>query len=147
MHTDSVRRIAAAETYPLRGAVLRPGQAPEKLSYPHDDAPTTFHAGVWIDALLVGIATVSQEPAPGEHDLAAWRLRGMAVDPAMQRRGIGRQLIEACIVHVKAHAGTSIWCNGRSSAADFYRSFGFVLLGPAFDLPDSGPHYRMRLAL
>jgi GNAT superfamily N-acetyltransferase len=142
-----VRPISAAVARPLRAAVLRPGQSPERQRYPGDDAEQTLHAGAFAGAELVGVATLALEPPPGGDDPRAWRLRGMAVSPNQQGRGLGRRLIEACIEHAYRHGGSQIWCLGRTGAAPFYRSLGFALLGAEFDLPESGPHYVMQLLL
>ncbi|MBA3468298.1 MAG: GNAT family N-acetyltransferase [Herpetosiphonaceae bacterium] len=142
----SVRPITVAETRPLRSQVLRPGQPPENLVYPGDDTLESWHVGAFVDSALVGIASIYREVHPDLSAPQAWRLRGMAVDPGMQRRGLGRALVLACIAHVKAQSGRQLWCNGRTSAADFYRSLGFELVGEEFPT-ESGPHYVMRLAL
>jgi GNAT superfamily N-acetyltransferase len=142
-----VRPISAAAARPLRAAVLRPGQSPEQQRYPGDKSPEAYHVGAFAAGALVGIASIYHEAQPGEADLGAWRLRGMAVSPDHQGRGLGRQLIEACIEHAYRHKGSQIWCLGRTSAAPFYRALGFALLGAEFDLPESGPHYVMQLLL
>ncbi|HYF62453.1 MAG TPA: GNAT family N-acetyltransferase [Herpetosiphonaceae bacterium] len=145
--TTTIRQISAAEARPLRAAVLRPGQSPERQRYPGDDDPQTLHAGAFVGAGLAGVATLALDPPPGADDPRAWRLRGMAVAPAHQGRGLGRRLIEACVEHARRRGGSQIWCLGRTGAAPFYRSLGFALLGAEFDLPESGPHYVMRLLL
>ncbi len=142
----SVRPILVGETHGLRSRVLRPGQPPENLVYPNDAAPGAWHVGACVASALVGIASIYPEAHPDLPAPQAWRLRGMAVDPGMQRRGLGRALVLACSAHVKAQSGRQLWCNGRASAADFYRSLGFELVGEEFPT-ESGPHYVMRLAL
>jgi GNAT superfamily N-acetyltransferase len=142
-----LKSITAAETRHLRQQVLRPNQRPEEQVYPHDDEPATLHAGAFDEGKLVGIATVFPEPPPGETDPRAWRLRGMAVLPEMQGRGIGRSLLEFCVAYIRAENGTALWCNGRTSARKFYESFGFAATGPEFDMPVSGPHFVFRRAI
>jgi GNAT superfamily N-acetyltransferase len=142
-----IRAITAAETRHLRQQVLRPNQRSEEQVYPHDNEPATLHAGAFDEGKLVGIATVFPEPAPGETDSHAWRLRGMAVLPGMQARGIGRSLLEFCVAHIRAQNGNVLWCNGRTSARKFYESIGFSATGPEFDMPVSGPHFVFRRAI
>lgn len=36
-----------------------------------------------------------------------------------------------------------IWCNARLIAIDFYKSLGFLTIGPEFNIKDIGPHYKM----
>lgn len=133
-----IRPITAEQTRPLRQAVLRPHQQARELVYHGDDAPDTLHVGAFSGDQLVGVASVYREGDPG-----AWRLRGMAVTPALQRTGIGTALLDACIAHVKSHGGTRMWFNARTSAVAFYRRYGFQIQGEEFVLPDIGPHYIM----
>lgn len=140
MAKREVRLISAAETRGLRGAILRPGRPAEQLVYPADDAPDTLHAGAFRDGGLVGIATVSQNPCPRHELPGPWQLRGMATTPEVRGMGYGRALIEACVAHVAAHGGITLWCNGRTSAAGFYTALGFAALGEEF-VTDTGPHF------
>jgi len=142
-----IRRITAAETLQLRQQVLRPNQLPEEQVYPNDDVPDTLHAGAFRDGKLVGLATVFRDAPPGETNARAWRLRGMAVLPEMQHRGIGRALVEFCVAYIRAHDGALLWCNGRTSARTFYESLGLRATGEEFDLPVSGPHFVFRREL
>ncbi|MEP7358217.1 MAG: GNAT family N-acetyltransferase [Anaerolineales bacterium] len=143
----SIRPITAAQARPVRQAVLRPGLPPKTTLYAGDDAPDSFHAGAFVDERLVGIATLHHKPPPGEADAHAWQLRGMAVLPEQQGRGLGRGLVLACRVWTMARGGTRLWCNGRVSALGFYQSLGFQPRGEIFDSPHSGPHYQLVLAL
>lgn len=147
MSTTVIRPISAVQARPLRGSMLRPGQPPENLVYPGDDAPTTWHVGAFVDDRLLGVASIYHEPPPAVADAGAWRLRGMAVATAAQRRGIGRQLIEACVAHAKSNGGTNIWCNARATAADFYTALGFQFGSAEFDTSDGIPHYVMLVRL
>ena len=142
--TIAIRPVSAAKARPLRHTVLRPHQSPETLIYPGDDAPDTLHVGAFENETLVGIASVMHESPEGESDPRAWRLRGMATLPQVRRRGVGAALVRACMAHVAAHGGTSLWCKGRTSALAFYNSLGFQATGDEFDVPDTGPHFIMR---
>jgi GNAT superfamily N-acetyltransferase len=149
----TVRPITAAETRPLRGDILRPGQPPEDLVYPGDDAPGSFHAGAFADGTLVGIATVYPEPMPrppeglpraADLDPAnAFRLRGMATRAGLQGHGIGRAVLGRCIEHVRASGAEVLWCNARVGALGFYHRLGFHTVGDEFDIAGIGPHYVM----
>ena len=142
-----VQPISAAQTRPLRGSVLRPDQPPESLVYPGDDAPEALHVGAFVDEVLLGVASLYREEPPAVVDDGAWRLRGMAVDPAAQHQGLGRRLIEACVAHAKSNDGTNIWCNARSTAADFYTALGFQFGSDEFNTPDLIPHFVMLVRL
>jgi len=142
-----IRLIPAEEARPLRGAILRPNLPLEKSVYPGDDAHDTLHLGAYVMDELVGVASVFHQPPPGESLSAAWRLRGMAVRTNAQGRGYGRALLEHCIAHVAKQGGTLFWCNGRTSALSFYRSFGLEPRGEEFDVPDSGRHFVLHLRI
>lgn len=142
----TIRPITADETHELRHEVLRPHQPINELVYPGDNAPESLHAGAFHDGALVGIASVFRDAPPGETHPTAWRLRGMATHPTMQRRGIGRALIAYCVAHIQAHCGTMLWCNGRTSARAFYESMGFRVVGEEFET-ETGLHFVFRREL
>lgn len=139
-----VRAIGAEQTRPLRQAVLRPHQTPDQLVYPGDDAPDTLHLGAFLERGLIGIASVYHGPPPGENGTGWWRLRGMAILPEAQGKGLGRALLKACLDHVLDRDGTALWCNARTNAAGFYRALGFETIGNEFELEGIGPHFLMK---
>lgn len=142
-----VESIPAKRARPVRHAVLRPTAPAADNIYPGDDEPGTFHAGLYDGAELVAVASVFNEPPPGEEDPDAWRLRGMAVLPNYQNRGYGTKLLEICIAYVNESGASQLWANARTGAKKFYESEGFKPEGEIFDVPHSGPHYFMRLRL
>lgn len=144
MSEFGVRPVNAADTGPLRAAVLRPGRPADESVYPGDDRTETLHAGAFEGGELVGVASVFREPPPGESGGRAWRLRGMAVSPSAQRKGYGRALLEACVAHAVALGGDLLWCNARSTAESFYLSRGFSRVGEEFVTADGLPHFLMR---
>ncbi len=144
MPTFEVRPISAADTRPLRQAILRPHQSIHELAFHGDDAPDTLHVGAFCNEQHVGVASVLRDPPPGEVGATFWRLRAMAVLPDLQRRGCGAALLEACLAHARKHDGKTLWCNARSSAAGFYRKFGFEICSEEFELPRIGPHFVMQ---
>ena len=137
-----IRQISAAETQPLRKAVLRPNHDMKELHYPGDELAEAAHMGAFLDGELVGIATVHRESLPGENT-EVWRVRGMAVATQWQRQGIGGFLLRACVDYAKQHGGTLVWFTARTSAQSFYEKFGFKTRGEEFDIPTVGPHYLM----
>jgi GNAT superfamily N-acetyltransferase len=138
-----LRKISAEETRPMRNAILRPGYPPELSIYPNDDDNRTFHTGAYHNEVLVGVASLFHESPPYDESIDGWRLRGMAVVENKQRQGIGRALVESCLVYAKSQHGEIMWCNARTSASHFYHSLGFIEHGNEFNIPESGPHYIM----
>ncbi len=149
-----VRRARAEEIFPLRHAVLRPGRPVTASVYAQDAG--AVHIGAWATApdgdgdelanrLLVGCASVFPEPWAGSAgypaEPAAWRLRGMAVDPSRHRGGVGRQVLAAVVEAAREGGAPLIWANARTSALPFYEAQGWVVVGEEFIAPDSGlPH-------
>lgn len=146
-----IEQLSAAETRPLRRAVLRPNQPPSACVYPGDDAPDAFHLGVRhpdahdsID--LIAIASFYREPIPndpqGHNEL---RIRGMAVLPEHRGKGLGRALVDTGldIARSQSPPPTLVWCNARTTAAGYYEKLGFTPHGDEFEIEGIGPHFVM----
>ncbi len=145
--TAKVRIIPAAETWPLRLAVLRPGRPIEAAQFPGDDADTTRHFGAFLEGKLLGIASLYLAPMTEQPGLSAFQLRGMATAPEARGMGFGRALVDACLVFTRENDAHLLWCNARVGAVGFYRKLGFEIVGGEFEIPDVGPHYRMWIAV
>jgi GNAT superfamily N-acetyltransferase len=141
----SVERVPPAVTYPLRQRVLRPGRPPTaaRLAVDEDPRTATFAARIG-SAEVIGTAVVYPEPCPWQPDRAsAWRLRGMATDPAHRSAGVGTRVLQAALDHVRVHGGALVWCNARTPARRFYERAGFATHGDPWDDPEIGPHIAM----
>lgn len=139
-----VRRAKVDEIFPLRHAVLRPGR-PVTYSVYSEDAGAV-HIGAWDDGELVGCATVFPDPWAGASEWpaepAAWRLRGMAVDPSRQGTGVGGEVLAAAVEAAMEAGAPLLWANARTAALRFYTRHGFVAAGEEFVTPDTGlPHF------
>jgi GNAT superfamily N-acetyltransferase len=143
--TAEVRIITAAETWPLRLAVLRPGRPIEAAQFPGDDAATTRHFGAFREGRLLGIASLYLTEMPEQPGLSAFQLRGMATALEARGTGCGRALVHACIAFTRENGAPLLWCNARTVAVEFYRKLGFAVIGGEFEIPDVGPHFRMLL--
>jgi GNAT superfamily N-acetyltransferase len=135
--TVEVRRATDTEVRDLRLGVLRPGADRVPSSYDLDAA--TVHIGAFCDDEVVGCASVFPDPFPDEP--RAWRLRGMAVEPGHQGRGIGRLVLDAAVEAAEAAGAPMIWANGRVSAMAFYQRLGWEAVGEVFSYgPADLPH-------
>ena len=67
----------------------------------------------------------------------------MAVDPSLQRQGIGRKLLLAAESFVRTNAVKQLWCNARTPAVPFYQRHGWAIISGEFVIPTAGPHYKM----
>lgn len=150
----TIHRVGSDAVRPLRVAVLRPGMSPHASVYAGDGSPATGHFAALYGARVAGVATVLCEdardrPRPSEPfpPGPAWRLRGMAVEPAHRGQGVGARLLTRCVSHVMDGGGRVVWCNAREVAVGFYRANGWRVVSDVFDLPPSGPHRVMRLDL
>jgi GNAT superfamily N-acetyltransferase len=145
--TVQVRQISAAETVPLRHAVLRPGRPVETALFPGDDLASTKHFGAFRNGQLLCIASLFESKLPEEPGLAALQLRGMATAADAQRLGLGRALVLDCAAYARKNGARLLWCNARVYACGFYSKLGFEIVGKEFEVPDVGPHFRMKLNL
>ena len=142
-----VRPIDAAETIPLRHAVLRPGRPEESAHFAGDHEATTRHLGIFVDKELLSIASLFAAAMPGQPGSRAFQLRGMATAAHARGRGLGQLLVHQCVILAKEMKAEILWCNARTSAVGFYQKLGFQVSGAEFDVPTVGPHFLMWLAL
>lgn len=163
-----VRKAAPEEVRGLRHKVLRVGMPPESAIFPGDDEAGAVHlvavareaAGDAVreapgDEVICGVATFLIRPFPADPAArAAWQLRGMAVDPRDQGKGIGSRLLDFAIGvlpgvrpgtarELSAAEGRRLWCKAREGAVKFYENNGWRVAGEAFDVPPFGPHRLM----
>jgi GNAT superfamily N-acetyltransferase len=136
-----IRPARGEELVDLRHKVLRAGLPRHEGIFKEDDWPTTLHAGAFVGERNVGCATMMRESYKGQ---AAYRLRGMAVDPDFHRCGIGRKLLDLLEARVRETRHTNLlWCNARTPAVPFYKSMGWRVVSEEFDIPTAGPHFVM----
>jgi GNAT superfamily N-acetyltransferase len=139
--TFRVVEVDAASTHELRRRVLRVGMDNDDVDFPTDHHPDALHlAVVTDDHELVGIASFSPEATPYRPEARAVRLRGMAVEPSRQGRGIGRLLMGAACEHLRARDVEVLWANARDSALGFYEGLGMEVVGDGF-LAVGLPHH------
>ena len=140
--TVTVEEVPAGVTYPLRGAVLRPGRP---VQMPGDDDPATFHlVARTAEGQVVGVLRFHPEPCPWRPEArAAWHLRGMATDPAVRSTGVGRALVAEGLARLAARGADLVWCDARVAASGFYERMGFSAVTEPYDMPPIGPHVGM----
>lgn len=136
-----VDAIPLAETRPLRHAVLRPHQNIDAIV--DHELPGAFAVGAFDSAdRLIAVGFVSPDGGPG-----AWRVRGMATEPASRGRGAGGAVLDALVAYARDRGATRVWCNARVAARTLYERGGFRVISEEFEVPDIGPHYVMELTL
>jgi GNAT superfamily N-acetyltransferase len=140
-----IRIVELEPIIDLRWRILRAGLDRSTAYFDGDREPTTRHLAAFSNGTVVGCATILQRPW---QDRAAWQLRGMAVEPRFQGRGIGTMLLMEIesIVRRERHS-LQLWCNARTPATAFYEKMGWSRVGDEFVIPTAGPHFKMRKAL
>jgi ribosomal protein S18 acetylase RimI-like enzyme len=86
----------------------------------------------------MGVGLIGPDGEPG-----AWRVRGMAVEPAARGRGAGSAVLRALLDHARESGATRVWANVRIRARTLYERAGFEVTSEVFEPPDIGPHVRV----
>ena len=148
----NVRALAAGETHDLRRRVSADGRT-DIATFAHrlDGAPGAWHLGA-TDASGRVVAISSYFPGP-----CSWRpgvepavqLQFMAVEPALQRHGLGSAILAEGIRRLRATDAALLWAHARDRAIPFYERFGFAVVQDSGDPgPRTGrPHHIIVLDL
>ena len=143
----TVEEVGVEATYDLRARVLREGDEDPAARFATDDHPSAVHLALR-DERGQPVAIVSAVPAATEHrpGRRAWRLRGMAVVPALQRAGLGSRLLDEVVERCRSAGAEVVWADGRDSALGFYRRRGWSVEGAGYDKVGI-PHHTVVLDL
>lgn len=137
-----VIELVAAQTHPLRLDVLRRDTPSRHVAFPEDELPGTFHLGVEVDGVVVGVSTWIENDHPDLPAARGVQLRGMATAPHLQGHGIGGLLLETGVERVFASGHDLVWARARDTALGFYERHGFVQRGPGYvDAVTGIPHH------
>lgn len=119
----TIRSITTEQTYPLRHSVLWPDKPFDYVKVEND--AEGYHFGAFLNDELVAVISLFFN---GEDS----RFRKFAARPDCQRRGIGTLLLNHVITEAKRLGATTLWCDARLDAADFYRRFGMEAVSEIF---------------
>lgn len=72
----------------------------------------------------------------------ALQLRGMAVKPVFQQKGLGTLLLKAALQEANRQRHL-LWCNARTMAIPFYLKNNFQIHGEPFVISGVGEHVVM----
>lgn len=118
---------------------------------PEDD--TGHHFGAFLKSTeppeLIGVISLFKESIPvtdgsADEPVRMARFRKFAVSPAYQSRGVGTRLLdEVCSVVASELKFSTIWCDARVVAADWYQKRGMSSFGDTF-LKGGLEYIRMR---
>tara|TARA_B100000809_G_C14964124_1_gene468512 strand:- start:11 stop:451 length:441 start_codon:yes stop_codon:yes gene_type:complete len=136
-----IEKVSSGVVRPLRHKVLRPYLPFETSIMPMDDLPDTAHFMVKKDGIILCVASMYHESFEAMPVKRAYRLRGMATEPAEQGKGYGVRVLNGAIQYLKKETDVEIlWCNARVTTFGFYEKMGFTIVGKEFDIPNLGPH-------
>jgi predicted N-acetyltransferase YhbS len=143
--TVMIEQVDAPATYALRSQELRQGRPPQMED---DDAPYALHLAARIDGgEIVGVVRFHPRDCPWRDVEGSWQLRGMATDPLVRGRGVGRALVAEGLSRVSAMGAQLVWCDARKAAVGFYERCGFTVVTEEYDLRPVGPHRGMLIEL
>lgn len=135
------RRASIEEIIQLRHDLLIVGTDRTSPYFDGDHDPTTFHFGVFYGDQVIGCLTFIRKDWENH---PAWQLRGMAIHPDYQGKGVGKWLLqEAETWLLEQFAIRLLWCNARTDAVPFYQKQGWQLRSDEFIIPGVGPHFKM----
>lgn len=140
---QNIKQIQSTETYTVRQPVLRPGLPLTSCVFPGDDDSTTVHFGIYEKDSLMGIVSVFENPNALFSEEKQFQIRGMAILPEHQKKGLGEKLIKKAEEYVNNKGGELLWFNAREVAVGFYKKSGYHTIGNPFDIEGVGIHYVM----
>lgn len=132
-----IRPITPEQTYPLRHAVLWPDKPLDYVKIENDGEG--YHYGAFQNDELVAVISLFVNGPES-------RFRKFATRPDCQRTGIGTQLMNHIIAEARRMKATTLWCDARLDAADFYRRFGMEPVSEVF-YKGSIPYAKFSLTL
>lgn len=147
-----VQELAAEETHALRRAVSADGRTDlATMHYELDDAVDSWHLGA-VDPTgrVVAISSFYRERCPVRPKVAAAvLLQFMAVDPSVQRQGIGSAVLAEALRRLRTSNATLLWASARDKAVPFYERFGFAVVEDSASTPiETGrPHHLILLQI
>ena len=129
----SIRSITPEQTYPLRHSVLWPDKPLDYVKVDND--ADGYHFGAFRDDDLIAVISLFVDTKTDNTDEAnpsRARFRKFAARPDCQRQGVGTLLLNHVIDESRRLGATTLWCDARLDAADFYRRFGMESVSEVF---------------
>jgi len=118
-----IEQITPELTWRLRRDVLYPTQKLFEMEMEQDSYG--IHFGAFKDVKLAGVVSLFQNGTD-------FQFRKLAVDPLVQKTGIGNAILLYIEKHASDNGGDRIWCNARIQATGFYLKSGYKQTGKFF---------------
>lgn len=115
-----IEQIPSYLTWKIRHRVMYPDLDFDKAILPNDDEG--MHLGLFDHNTLISVVSLFKT----ENRL---QFRKFATLDEYQGQGYGSELLNFVIQHAINEQCSTIWCNARKSAGNFYRKFGFSETG------------------
>lgn len=113
-----LKLINHIDTYKIRQAILWPDMPIENIKLPEDEQ--ALHIGAFIGKLHVGVISLF-------NDKDIFQFRKLAVLKDFQGKGIGKELVNNCILRASKKESIMLWCNARQESMGFYKKLGFSI--------------------
>lgn len=137
-----IQLVTLEQVLPLRTEVLRNGKSEPPARNPEDDLKETFHVAYLENEQIIGIATFHPVSLK-DYEGIGYQLRGMAVQPQFQKKGIGKEILLFGENELKKRKVSYVWCNAREKAFPFYEKMGYQYISDFFEIPLIGLHKKM----
>ena len=109
-------RVPPEVVWPVRHEVMYPQLNVEDIKLESDSSST--HLALIKDQKVISVVSLVSEGN-------ALQFRKFATLETYQRKGYGSKLLKHLIDFAKTEGYRLVWCNARTSAASFYKRFGF----------------------
>ncbi len=129
-----IEQISPATTWYLRHHVLWPDKPYDYVQLPEDN--DGYHWGLYQNHQLISVISLFLEGKEA-------RFRKFATAQAYQRKGFGSLLLNHVFEEAQKLGATSIWCDARENATEFYTKFGMKQEGIVFFKTDI-PYIKMK---
>jgi len=123
MSDIAIEQIRHELTWKLRQKVLYPDQKLYEMEL--DEDADGYHFGAFQNNQLIAIVSLFKK---GDD----YQFRKFAVEPSVQKMGIGSSMLNYITDFVINEGGARLWCNARLSAIPFYIKHGFLPTGQLF---------------
>jgi GNAT superfamily N-acetyltransferase len=142
LHT-TIHAVPADLVWPLRRAVRDSEISIDACTRALDDAVETVHFAVQVEGVTVGAVTLTTESDRIPCDGTNRCLRDLVVLREWRGRGIGHQLVDACLSYASAAGAKRVWCTVGEASLPLFHGLGFVATGQSFVDPRPGRHWRV----
>ena len=135
----SIKKVSATYIKKFRIIALYKSNQRKFAFYKEDLKKTTEHYLLIHDKKVVSGLTLIKEV-----EFNKYQIRGMFTLPKYREMGYGSKLLTRVeFDNLKKGKVSTIWCNARVEAVDFYKKNNYKIIGKKFMIKNIGMHFRM----